>query len=102
MVNIIIYLNNSEDAEKLALDLLKLKLVAHASIDVDNNSYVFDGEIKKEKNFVVTVQTKGLLFTAIEEHVNENYPYKVKIFSMPITQSNAAFFDYMVEHSVKI
>lgn len=102
MVNIIIYLNSEEDAEILALDLLKLKLVAHASIDIDNNSYVFDGEIKKEKNFVVTVQTKALLFSTIEDHVKKNFSEAIKIFSMPITQCNDAFYEYLVDHSVKV
>jgi uncharacterized protein involved in tolerance to divalent cations len=102
MVNIIIYLNSESDAEQLAIDLLKAKLVAHASIDIENKSFVYDNELIKEINFVVTVQTKALLFTAVEEYVKNHYGENIKIFSLPITQCNKAFYDYLLEHAVKV
>jgi uncharacterized protein involved in tolerance to divalent cations len=102
MVNITLYLSTETDAEQIALGLLKEKLVAHASIAEDNNSYVFDGEIKKERNYVVTAQTKSLLFSAIEDYIKQNCSEDIRIFSMPITQCNKAFYDYILEHAVQV
>jgi uncharacterized protein involved in tolerance to divalent cations len=92
MVNVYIYLNSKEQAHEVALSLMEQNLAAHASIDIDNNSYgKFNGKIVKHDIYVLTLQTKALLFDKIVTFTIEKCGSAVKIFSLPITQCNETF-----------
>lgn len=92
MVNIIIYLQKEIEPQKLVFDLLKNKLIANASIDINNVSYRIENEaIVKNENTVITAQTKAMLFSLIEKFINEHYGENVIIYSLPITQANESF-----------
>lgn len=100
MVNVYIYLRNAEDAEQLAVSLLKRKLIAHASIDKDNTTVMYENdEIRYRLNYVLTAQTRALLFNAVVDYVQEHYSDHIKIYSLPITQCNKAFADVIREHT---
>lgn len=102
MVNVIIYLNRNHVPRKLVDLLLKKKLVAKATIDIDNVTYVLkDDEIVTQTNTVITAQTKSLLFSHIEKLVAELYGPDVAIFSMPITQANHQFDKLIRDNTLK-
>jgi uncharacterized protein involved in tolerance to divalent cations len=66
MVNVYIYLDSEKTAQEIAVALMENDLAAHASIDRDNNSYVkVSGNVLKESIYVLTLQTKALLFDKI-------------------------------------
>lgn len=101
MVNVIIYLDKTNEAKVLVATLLQERLIANASIDTDNSSYkVENNEIVKSVNCVITAQTKSLLFSHIEKHIMENYGENVQIYSLPITQANSSF-DTLIRDSTK-
>ncbi|MCC6373132.1 MAG: divalent cation tolerance protein CutA [Bacteroidia bacterium] len=102
MINVYIYLNSGEDAEKLTEQLLTRRLAAHASIDRDNNSMqVINGGVKKQLQFVITAQTRALLFNTIVDFVNANHPGDIKIYSLPITQCNEGFSNFIREQTIQ-
>ncbi|MFN0048179.1 MAG: hypothetical protein ACKVOU_03530 [Cytophagales bacterium] len=102
MVNVIIYLEKSNEAKILVDNLLKFGLVANASIDMNNISYrIEDGNIVESTNSVITAQSKSLLFSSIEVFVKEEYGPNVPIYSLPITQANDSFDSLIRGHTIK-
>jgi uncharacterized protein involved in tolerance to divalent cations len=102
MVNVLIYLNSQTNPEELVELLLKSKLIAKATIDNDNESFELNnGEIITRKYSIVTIQTKSLLFTQIVSLVEENYSANIPIYSLPITQSNHWFDEFVRTQTVK-
>lgn len=92
MVNVHIYVNNKRNAKALVMQLLDKRLVAHASIDQDNASFTRRGdEIIQEVNYVITGQTKALLFNELVQVVDTFTNGSAKIYSLPITQCNIPF-----------
>jgi uncharacterized protein involved in tolerance to divalent cations len=103
MINIIIYLNQVNEAKELIDTLLSEDLIANASIDISNVSYSKENnEIIKNVNTVITAQTKSMLFSTIVEIVGTKYGAHVPIFSMPITQANSSFDHIIRNHTKKI
>ncbi len=102
MVNIIIYLEQAKEAQEVVNELLALKLIANASIDIDNVSYrLADDRIERSIHSVITAQTKSLLFSQIERLIQEKHGENVPIFSMPITQANHTFDDLIRNSTIK-
>lgn len=103
MVNVLIYLNSQTNPEELVELLLKSELIAKATIDADNESFeLCDGEMTTKKYSIVTIQTKSLLFSKIVKLVEENYSANIPIYSLPITQSNHWFDEFVREQTLKI
>lgn len=99
MVNVLIYLNQSSNAEEIVFELLKSKLIANASIDIDNiNYHLENNEIVKTVNTVITAQTKSLLFSSIESIIHNKFGTDIPVYSLPITQANTSF-DLLIRNS---
>lgn len=100
MITVYIYLNSEENCENLVTELLKTKLVAHASIDKDNNSMrVKNGVVTKELLYVITAQTRALLFTEIVQLVKLRINGETKVYSLPLTQCNESFSEFIRQHT---
>ena len=103
MINVYIYIDSQKDAHKLATGLLEKDLFAHASIDKDNHSlFKINGKITEQSNFVITGQTKALLFTAILNFIEKNGFDHTKVYSVPITQCNENFSEIIRNNTLKI
>ena len=103
MINIYIYLDSQKDAKKLVKGLMEDDLLAHASIDKDNHSFIkVDGNIREETSFVITGQTKALLFTKILEYISKQEIENIKLYSLPITQCNDNFAEIIRNNTQKI
>ena len=88
MVNIVIYLKQEFDAMELVKSLLTEKLVASATIDINNASYKMENnKLVGEIFSVITAQSKALLFAEIVKHVEEKLGEEIPIISMPIVSS---------------
>jgi uncharacterized protein involved in tolerance to divalent cations len=103
MINVYISLKKEENAENLVSKLIELKLIAHASIDSDNLSYIADGgNVSKQIVSLITAQTKSLLFDDIVKYVHQHYKGEIKIYSLPITQCNEMFSSLIRNQTEKI
>lgn len=101
MINVYIYLSSGHDAEELTAKMLKARLVAHASIDSENNSMeLVDNALVKKTIYVITAQTRALLFNNIVDFVKQNSLEDTKIYSLPITQCNDYFSDYIRNQTI--
>ena len=102
MVNIIIYLKEEFQAEELVKFLLEEKLIAAASIDINNTSYRMQNDILHKEIFnVITAQTKSLLINQIIKKVEEKIKGEVLINSTPIVGSNT-YFDELVKQNTQL
>jgi uncharacterized protein involved in tolerance to divalent cations len=103
MVNVLIYLNNQKDAMQLVELLLHEKLIAKATIDKDNRSFeMIDGNVEMKAYNVVTIQTKSMLFSHISKIVAKEFSPETPIYSLPITQSNSWFDEFVRKQTIKI
>ncbi len=103
MVNVIIYLREEFQAEELVKFLLEEKLIAAASIDINNTSYrMQDNILHKEIFNVITAQTKSLLINQIIKKVEEKVEGEVLINSTPIVGSNSCFDELVKQHTQPI
>jgi|GEM_PF-1627313 len=102
MVNVLIYLNTDFDPYQLVEKLFEEKLIAKATIDLDNKSYQMeeDGLVIRHYN-VLTLQTRSLLFTKLEQFVEKSFGSNIPIYSLPITQSNSWFDNYVRNQTKK-
>lgn len=103
MINVYIYLDSQKDARQLATRLMEKDLLAHASIDKDNHSILkVDGKITEQTNFVITGQTKALLFSKILNFIEKEGFDHTKVYSVPITQCNENFGEIIRNNTLKI
>lgn len=87
-----IYFEKLDEAQMLINQLLNESLIANASIDSNNISYMLkEGVIQTKIYAVVTAQTKNLLFSQIEHIVAEKFGDRVLMYSLPITNANIYF-----------
>lgn len=103
MINLYIYLDSEKTAQEIAVSLMDNDLAAHASIDKDNNSFVkVNGQVIKENIYVLTLQTKALLFDKIVKFTMSKCGDGIKIYSLPITQCNETFADAIRNNTERI
>lgn len=102
MVNVLIYLKTDYDPHRLVEQLLHEGLIAKATIDFDNKSYQMENdEIVVRHYNVLTIQTRSMLFTKLEQFVEQEYESSIPIYSLPITQSNSWFDNYVRNQTKK-
>ncbi len=51
---------------------------------------------------MITAQTKSLMFTEIVEYIENNVGSDVPVFSVPLTQMNEQFNEYIKSRTKKI
>ncbi len=95
MIQITIYINTEIEARKIGESLLKNKLAAYVSIDIDNNFYTIDAsqKIVIEKHAVLKAITRAMLFDKVEDHIHKHFKKHIKLYATPISQSNQEFSD---------
>ncbi len=103
MINVYVYLDSQKDARQLVMGLMESDLIAHASIDKDNHSFIKVGnQITEQTNYVITGQSKALLFNDIVKYVEAHGKENIKIFSLPVTQCNENFSEIIRTSTKKI
>lgn len=103
MIYAIIYLESNEIAEEIAQEFLLSGLAASASIDIDNRFMIVENKkIVKSIHIVLTLQTKALLFTKINDYVVKKLGKDVPVFTLPITHSNDYFYHFLKENTQKV
>lgn len=103
MINVMIYLENTHDAEELVSVLLRKQLIASATIDLNNISYVIEGDQIIQNNYnVITAQSKSLLFSEVVKFVEYQYGKHIPIISIPIIGSNSTFNEFITTKTLKI
>jgi uncharacterized protein involved in tolerance to divalent cations len=96
MIQLVIYLDEQHDPINLVGKLLHENLAAKATIDRENTSFFLDeGVLKTQTRNVLTLQTRALLFSEIQQFLMNEFQKEVPMYSLPITQANSAFSDFI-------
>ncbi len=97
MIQITIYINTEKEAKAIGESLLKNKLAAYISIDIDNNFYTINAEqaLVSEPHAVLKAITKALLFTKVEQHIHHYFQKHIKLYATPIALANEEFSNYI-------
>ena len=103
MVTIIIYLKIEHNTQALVEHLLTSKLIAAATIDLNNVWYKMqpDQLVTESKN-VISAQSKALLFNDVVTAVEKYIGNEVAINSTPIVASNRIFDSYIKSQTISI
>ena len=99
----LIYLKEKYDAKELITTLLKEKLIASASIDLNNVSHTLErNEIIENVFNIITAQSNSLLFNEIVDFVEKRFDEKIPINSIPIIGSNRVFNESIFNKTLKV
>ncbi|MEM7825324.1 MAG: divalent cation tolerance protein CutA [Candidatus Aenigmatarchaeota archaeon] len=90
---IFVYITNpsKKDAEKLALQLLKKKLIACANVFPVESFYLWKGKIEKSKEYVIIAKTIKENFEKIKEEVKKIHEYKVPLIARIEVKANKEY-----------
>jgi uncharacterized protein involved in tolerance to divalent cations len=103
MITVYISLEDQTKAKQIAESLLKEKLVVEIRIDYNNHVFnLIDGEIKEKTTCILTMQTKGMLFYEVLNHVQSTFGEDIPIYSVPITQGNESLTNQIRNNTKQI
>ena len=101
---IYIYITNpsKEEARKVAMHLVKKKLIACANIyDSVNSIYPWKGKIADEEECILIAKTTGANFDRVKGEVERIHPYTIPcIVKIPVS-SNAKYFEWVKSEVVE-
>jgi uncharacterized protein involved in tolerance to divalent cations len=95
MILAYIITNSTEEAEKIAMNLMEKKLVYGVNIIPSIRSFRRDGDqIVKQERTIVLAKTKAILYQQIEDEVeNLQQTGTAIVFSMPFAQMSKKLFE---------
>ena len=103
MILVYIISNDADEAEQIALNLLKKKLVYGVNIIPSVRSYRREkDEVVKHERTIVLAKTKAILYQQIEDEVDQLQESETAIvFSMPFVQMSRKLFDNIKENTLE-
>jgi len=86
-----------EEAKTMAYQLVKNHLAACVNIiDEVNSIFMWQEEIKEEKESLLIIKTKQNVFKQLEMFITKNHPYDVpEIIAMPIVNANLEYLNWL-------
>ncbi len=103
---VLIYVSVSVDskAAEVAELLLKERLTNHINIIHQNECIKYqEGEIRKSAETILLIKAKALLYTQIQERIlGLNLYPKPTIFSVPMTQIEGSYHDFLLADVIKV
>jgi periplasmic divalent cation tolerance protein len=99
---IFVYVTNPDrkTAEKIALSLLKKRLIACANIFPVESMYWWKKNIEKTKEFVLIVKTSKDNFKEVKNEIMKIHPYKVPCIVKISVEANEEY-EKWIEQEVK-
>jgi periplasmic divalent cation tolerance protein len=89
-------INNEAVAEALAQQLVEAKLAACVQVMPVKSFYVWQGESRREAEYLLLVKTRAALYTQVENFILANHPYEVpEILQVPVTAVAAGYLQWL-------
>ena len=97
MKMIFAYITNptKEEARKIAMHLLRKKLIACANIFPINSLYWWKGKIAEENEFILIAKTINSNFEKVKKEVEKMHSYNVPCIAKIRADSNRKFLDWV-------
>ena len=93
--------NDKEEAQDLALLLVKNKLSACVQIYPIESVYTWENKIEKDKEFMLEIKTTSDNFEEVRDFILKNHSYEVpEIIVIPILYGSGEYLNW-VQESVK-
>lgn len=104
MVLIYVSLPIDAQAAEIAELLLKERFTNHVNIIHSNECMKFDdGAVNKSTETILLIKAKALLYNQIQKRILElNYSPAPTIFSVPMTQIDGAYHDFLLRDVLKV
>ncbi len=84
--------------KKIIDSLLEKKLAACVQVQEINSFFSWKNEINKEKEYLLLIKTKHLLYDKIEQCIKENHSYEVpEIIELPIINGSKSYCNWIEE-----
>lgn len=85
-----------EEAEKLAEGVVAAKLAACVQISEVASVYEWEGELKKEKEFLLFIKGRADLFPELRDYIFKNHSYAVpEVVQVDIADGSPAYLAWM-------
>lgn len=99
-IELITTFESSDNAKKLAKELLEAKLGACCSIEKVESLYRWKGKVETAEEYQLTVKTKESLVKNLETFILENHPYETpQIITVPILGGSKDYLDWLDEET---
>ena len=104
MVMMYVTVSNHNTALNIAQAIMEERLTNHVNIVTANHCKIWkNNEVVDSIETLLLIKTKALLYTHIENKINEmNLDDEPKIFSVPITQVNSDYYDFLKMDTLKV
>lgn len=85
------------EGETLAEGIIRNKLATSVQISEVSSIYDWEGELKKQKEFLLLIKGKKDLFLKLKEYLLANHSYEVpEMLQLDVTSGNPTHFAYTV------
>ena len=97
IIQVITSTRNKKDAEKIAAELIRMKLAACTQIlGPVNSSYWWNGNIETANEWICVIKSKRSLYSQIERVIKKLHPYQVpEILALPVVEGSKDYLKWL-------
>jgi periplasmic divalent cation tolerance protein len=91
---------SQDEAEQLASMLVSQKLAACVQIITINSTYIWQGALQDEPEWLLLIKTRADLYHRVEDALRAHHSYDTpEIIQVPILQGSAAYLAWIDENT---
>jgi len=96
-IQVITSTQNKKDAEKIATELIRMKLAACTQIlGPVNSSYWWNGNIETANEWLCIIKSKKSLYSKIETVIKKMHPYQIpEILALPVLEGSKDYLKWL-------
>lgn len=89
-------LDNEAAAEALAQQLVEAQLAACVQVLPIKSFYVWQGESRRDAEYLLLIKTRAALFPALETFIRAHHPYDIpELLQLPVTAGSADYLQWL-------
>lgn len=89
-------LDSEAAAEALALQLVEARLAACVQVMPVKSFYVWQGESRRETEYLLLVKTRAALYAQVETFILAHHPYDTpEILRLPVVAGSSAYLQWL-------